>query len=115
MKTIPRVLPALLALLLLGCAIKSDVKELKLAHGLDVNHPVHAGMVYMAEKLEEKSGGKLTMKIYPSGQLGSERELLELLQIGSLTMTKVSSGVLENFVPDFKVLGLPYLFKRASF
>jgi tripartite ATP-independent transporter DctP family solute receptor len=82
-----------------------------LAHALDISHPVHIGIVNMAERLEEKSAGKLRIEIYPSGQLGNERELLELLQIGSLAMTKVSSGALENFVPSFEVLGLPYLFK----
>lgn len=84
---------------------------LKLAHALDISHPVHLGMVRLAEVLEEKSGGTMAIEIYPSGQLGNERELLELLQIGSLAMTKVSSGVLENFVPSFEVLGLPYLFR----
>lgn len=101
----------LAVLLFSGCTTHTEVKELKLAHGLDVSHPVHAGMEHMARLLEEKSGGALTIRIYPSGQLGNERECLELLQIGSLTMTKVSSGVLENFVPDFQVLGLPYLFR----
>ncbi|MCB0437094.1 MAG: DctP family TRAP transporter solute-binding subunit, partial [Mangrovimonas sp.] len=50
-------------------------------------------------------------KIYPNQQLGSERENLELLQIGSLDMTKVSVGVMENFAPKMKVFGLPFLFR----
>ncbi|MFY0598335.1 MAG: TRAP transporter substrate-binding protein [Cyclobacteriaceae bacterium] len=102
---------SLLLVGLFGCQKANNVKVLKLAHGLDVNHPVHAGMVNLSERLEEKSKGALRIEIYPSGQLGGERELLELLQIGSLAMTKVSSGVLENFVPSFEVLGLPYLFE----
>lgn len=66
----------------------------------------------MAEKVEEKSNGKLNIKIYPSQQLGSERELLELLQIGSLDITKVSAAVLENFAPKIRVFSLPYLFRN---
>jgi hypothetical protein len=42
----------------------------------------------------------LGVDLYPSEQLGSERECLELLQIGSLGMTKVSAAVLENFAPS---------------
>lgn len=84
---------------------------LRLAHGLDVTHPVHKGMEFMAQELEKRSGGKLKMTIYPSGQLGAERECLELLQIGSLDMTKVSASVMENFAPDYQVLSLPYIFK----
>ena len=65
----------------------------------------------MADRVEEKSKGKLKVVIYPSQQLGTERELVELLQIGSLGMTKVSTGVVENFAPELKVVGLPFLFK----
>ncbi|MEQ8238307.1 MAG: TRAP transporter substrate-binding protein [Cyclobacteriaceae bacterium] len=112
MKQFPPIISLIcLICLLTNCGTVTDVKKLKLAHGLDVSHPVHLGMMNMAERLEEKSGGKLKIEIYPSGQLGNERELLELLQIGSLAMTKVSSGALENFVPSFEVLGLPYLFR----
>lgn len=84
---------------------------IQLGHGLDVQHPVHQAMVRMAERLDELSTGRLRLEIYPSEQLGSERECLELLQIGSLGMTKVSTSVLETFAPTFRLLGLPYLFR----
>ncbi|WP_422106267.1 TRAP transporter substrate-binding protein [Winogradskyella sp.] len=84
---------------------------MRLAHGLDINHPVHKAMVELGKRLEEKSNGQLIVKLYPSGQLGAERECLELLQIGSLDITKVSAAVLENFVSDYKVLSIPYLFR----
>lgn len=101
-------------LLLLGCAEISDTKTLKLAHGLDVTHPVHKGMEYMAERLAEKSGGELQIEIYPAQQLGTERQTLELLQIGSLAMTKTSGAVMENFAPQIKALSLPYIFKGRA-
>jgi len=53
----------------------------------------------------------MTAEIYPSQQLGTERQCLELLQIGSLDMTKVSAGVMENFSPSMKVFGIPFLFR----
>ncbi len=103
----------LLCLVILsGCGSQDNVKVLKLAHVLDASHPVSKGMEHLAEKLEIISGGQLTMNIYPGGQLGSsEREYVESLQIGSLDMTKVSTAVLENFVPEFAVFSLPYLFE----
>lgn len=97
--------------ILLGCGEISEVQTLKLAHGLDINHSVHKAMVKMGEDLAEVSGGKMQIEIYPSQQLGTERECIELLQIGSLDMTKVSVGVMENFAPRMKVFGLPYLFR----
>jgi tripartite ATP-independent transporter DctP family solute receptor len=94
-----------------GCSKKSDIVVLKLAHGLNTEHPVHKGMVFMAEKVAEKSGGKMRIDIYPSEQLGPEKECIEALQFGALAMTKTSSSPMEAFVNDMKVLGLPYLFR----
>nr|WP_321486491.1 TRAP transporter substrate-binding protein [uncultured Draconibacterium sp.] len=99
---------------LLGCTETKQNKVLKLAHGLDPTHPVHKGMEFMAKRLAEKSGGKLTIDIYPSGQLGSEQQCVELLQIGSLAITKVSAAVMESFTPKFKALGLPYVFRSKE-
>lgn len=97
---------------LFGCTSKSKVTVIKLAHVLDVSHPVHKGMVYMAQKVQEYSQGKMRVDIYPSSQLGAERELIELLQIGSLAMTKVSTAPLESFVPEMKIFGIPYIFRN---
>lgn len=96
---------------LFGCENLEKTRTIKLAHGLDVNHSVHLAIVKMGVDLKELSDGKLILEIYPSQQLGTERQCLELLQIGSLDMTKVSVGVLENFAPKMKILGLPFLFR----
>lgn len=105
---------ALTLVILLGCSSNKQNKVLKLAHGLDPTHPVHKGMEFMAKRLEEKSKGALTIDIYPSGQLGSEQQCVELLQIGSLAITKVSAAVMESFTPKFKALGLPYVFRTQQ-
>ncbi len=102
---------SVLASSLVSCGPVSDVTVLKLGHALDTGHVVHKGMLHMAAQLEKYSGGEMKIEIYPSGQLGSERELVELLQIGSLAMTKVSSSPLESFVPEMKVFSLPYVFR----
>lgn len=101
----------LMAVTVVSCAQHDDVKVLKLAHDLDQSHAVHKAMVFMGERLKELSGGTMDITIYPSGQLGAERELLELLQIGSLAMTKVSASPLEGFVPQMKVFSIPYVFR----
>ncbi|PCJ93364.1 MAG: TRAP transporter substrate-binding protein DctP [Flavobacteriaceae bacterium] len=100
-----------LVLLVSGCGNTNDVKVIKLGHGLDLEHSVHKAMVIMGKELEKRSGGKMILEIYPSQQLGTERECLELLQIGSLDMTKVSAGTMENFAPKMGVFSVPYLFR----
>lgn len=107
-------LMAIFMLMLASCNQQKDPKVLRIAHALDVNHPVHLAMEYMQERLNVYSNGTMTLLIYPSGQLGSERENLELLQIGSLAMTKVSASSLEAFVPEMKVFSIPYLFSSQT-
>lgn len=97
--------------MLASCGEVQDEKVLTLAHGLDEGHTVHRAMVLMGERLEEYSDGQVRIAIYSGGQLGSERETLELLQIGSLAMTKVSASPLEGFVPTLKLFSIPYIFK----
>lgn len=109
-----RLAPLLLLMLLAGCTQVRPYRALKLAHGLPTTHPVHQAMAYMAERCEFHSGGKLRIDIYPSQQLGTERECLELLQLGSIGITKVSAAILENFAPNTKVLGLPYIFRSRA-
>ncbi len=102
---------AAFTILFMGCNETKTSKTIKLAHGLDINHSVHKALVKMGEDLVRLSNGGLSVKIYPNQQLGTERQIMELLQIGSLDMTKVSAATLENFAPKTKVLGMPYLFR----
>lgn len=87
---------------------------LKLGHGLDTGHPVHKAMEFMKQRVEELSGGSVTMNIYPSSVLGSEVQCIEQLQNGSLAMTKTSAAAMENFIPAMSVYGLPYVFRDSD-
>ncbi|MBJ2176227.1 TRAP transporter substrate-binding protein [Aureibaculum sp. A20] len=105
------ILIAILFASIISCEKVDDTKMLYLAHGLPQTHPVHKGILEFKKALEIKSGGTLKVKIFPDAQLGSEREVLELLQIGSVAATKVSAATLSNFVPEYHILGIPYLFR----
>lgn len=98
-------------LIFCGCRPEKKIKIIKMGHSQVTAHPVHEAMLRLSERLEEKSQGRIKVKVYPNQQLGTERELLELLQIGSVGMTKVSSASLEAFSPEIQLLGLPYLFR----
>jgi tripartite ATP-independent transporter DctP family solute receptor len=104
-----------LFLLLVGCGGElGDTTVLRLGHGMAPSHPVSKGMRYMAQKLDSLSGGRMELEIYPSEQLGTERQCLELLQLGSLDITKVSSAVMEGFTHEYRVFGLPYIFRNRT-
>jgi tripartite ATP-independent transporter DctP family solute receptor len=87
---------------------------LKLGHSLDITHPVHKAMVYMAQKVSEKSNGRIRVEVFPNEQLGTEKECIEALQLGYMAITKTSTAVMEGFVPKMKIFGIPYLFRDSE-
>lgn len=86
-------------------------RHLLLAHNLAPDHPVHLGVEKFAELVKTGSQGRIDVTIYPSGQIGTEKEVLELVQLGAVSMTKVSSLSLESFTPLIGILNLPFLFR----
>lgn len=99
---------------LTACNNTQSTTVLRIGHTLDLNHSVHKAMVHMGEQLKKYSNGTMELKIYPNAQLGNEREMLELLQIGSLALTKVSAATIEGFVPEMKIYGIPYIFRDRA-
>ena len=103
-----------LFLIMTSCRGASEITELKLAHGLSIDHPVHISLEFMAKRINELSEGQLSVDVYPSEQLGSEQQLIELVQIGSIAITKVSAASMQSFADDYKVFGLPYIFRSKE-
>lgn len=97
-----------------GCGRSGGSRTLRLAHSLDARHPVHIAMERMADVLQERSGGRLRLEIYPASQLGSEREMIELVQLGAIDLVKTSTSPLEGFLPGMAVFGVPYVFRDAD-
>lgn len=83
---------------------------LTLAHGLSESHTVHIAMTEFAQKVEERTEGRVQVKIYPNGQLGSENDSMEQLMAGVISMTKVSAPGLATYNESYHTFGLPYIF-----
>lgn len=90
-----------------------DARTLVLAHVLQEDHPYHLMAERFAEEIAARDVG-LSVEIYPAGQLGNERTLLEGLQTGAVDITTVTSAVTANFVPEFAALSLPFIFRDAD-
>lgn len=102
------------ALLASGFSTASAETIVNIGHGVQTGHPTHIGLLKLAEIVNERSAGEITIKIYPDRQLGEEREMVEGLQLGSVEMTVVSTGPLVNFLPEIGVLDLPFLFENSA-
>ncbi|WP_431027649.1 TRAP transporter substrate-binding protein [Lysinibacillus sp. LZ02] len=83
---------------------------LQAGHSLAEDHPFELAMQELAKNVEEKSDGRLKIETFPLSQLGAERELIEGLTLGSVDLVVSTSGPIINFVSDFGVLDLPFLF-----
>ncbi|BAS26658.1 TRAP transporter substrate-binding protein [Limnochorda pilosa] len=103
-----------LALSLAGSAPAGAAPQyvLKLANAVDAAHPYNVGAREFAEKVAQRSGGRVRIDLFPSGQLGpGEREEVEALQFGAIDIVVTGTAVLANFLPDFQVMDLPFLFR----
>jgi tripartite ATP-independent transporter DctP family solute receptor len=74
----------------------------------------YAATLYFKTMVESKSQGRIEIKIFPSNQLGSERESLEGLQMGTHQMDFTSTGAVPSFAPEVQCLAMPYLFKSRA-
>lgn len=83
----------------------------KAGHNLSTEHPYHLGLVKFGELMAEKSKGRIKLEVFPSTQLGNERDVIEALQMGTVDITLVSTAPLSGFSDDFLVFDLPYIFK----
>ena len=70
---------------------------LNLAHNLAENHITSIALQEFADRVEEKSNGRIQIRIFPNGTLGSETEVLEQLMAGVVDMTRVSAPGLATY------------------
>lgn len=94
-----------------GAEADEDVFELQLGHIATETNPYHLLAEDFKELVEERSDGRLKINIYPNAQLGEERELIEAMTFGNLDLAVITSSPVTNFIPEFGVLDIPYLFE----
>jgi len=84
---------------------------LKLGHAVAPEHPYHLGAVRFSELVAQRTNNKVKIDVYPSTQLGNERDMVEGLQLGTIDLVVTSTGPLGGFVPKMFVVDLPFLFR----
>ncbi len=83
-------------------------------HTTSVENQQHIGLVALSELLEEKSGGSITMDVFENSQLGSEPVMLQALQDGSQHIVATSSTSVSNFIPEWGIFDIPFLFESTE-
>jgi tripartite ATP-independent transporter DctP family solute receptor len=91
-------------------AAAEPVYTIRVGHTLAPTHPYHLGLLHFGELIAQKTDGKVKVEVFHSSQLGSERDLIEGLQLGTVEMTLISTAPLAGFTSDFLVFDLPFIF-----
>ena len=79
-----------------------------------LGYPTVEAVVRMGKKLEEATKGRLSIQMYPSMQLGGEKEMIEQAQVGALQIARISLGPMGPLVPELNVFNLPFVFRDAE-
>ncbi|MEW9834496.1 TRAP transporter substrate-binding protein DctP [Mesorhizobium marinum] len=86
----------------------------QIGHSLSPNSHYQVGAQTFADLVAERTNGRYRIEIAPGGSLGSEREMVEGVQLGTVDMVLTSMGTVGAFVPETLVLDLPFLFNDAA-
>ena len=121
MKKTSKILLTVIVVVLLGIGVSTFFKvngsigndkiQLRLAHGQAGDSEIGGTIAYLSDLVAEDESMNMEVSIYPSGVLGSETAMVELVQAGVLDMAKISANTLGQFDDRYTIFSLPYLFK----
>lgn len=89
-------------------------ETLRLNHNLPEQSVTGQVFETFAKRVDELTKGDLRIRVFHGGQLGGQRELIELVQQGALDIAKTNAAEMEAFDPIYSVFNLPYIFTSGS-
>jgi len=89
---------------------QAQTRTIKFANQNAKGHPIVMGMEKFAELVDQKSGGKMKVQVFPGGALGSDQANVSALQGGTLEMSSMNSGIFASLVKEFAIYDFPFLF-----
>ena len=100
--------------LLPGLQSQACAQQRRILKAADVHplgYPTVEAVIRVGKKLEAATSGRLSIQMYPSTQLGGEKEMIEQAQVGAIAIARISVGPMGPVVPEFNVFNLPYVFR----
>ncbi len=89
-----------------------QVRKMRLSCNNPPGNPPTMGYEFLSKRIKEMTNGEIDIGVFPSGMLGSEREVVEQVRAGAVEIIHVSAGFLGAFVPSVDVFNVPYLFRN---
>src|SRR4029079_12918768 len=95
-------------------ALAQQKLVLKATDAHPLGYPTVEAVLAMGKKLEAASNGRLSIQMYPSMQLGGEKEMIEQAQLGALQIARISVGAVGPVVDDVNVFNMPFVFRNSK-
>jgi tripartite ATP-independent transporter DctP family solute receptor len=115
MKTFATFLATTIAIVLAGApAVAQQKLILKASDVHPAGYPTVVAVEELGKKLEKATNGRVSVAMYPSMQLGGEKEAIEQAQVGAIAFARVSVGALGPVIDDLNVFNLPYVFRNTT-
>lgn len=111
---ISRTVAIVVALFLMAVARNALAREFRAADTQSEDYPTVQALRYMGSVIEEKSGGRLQIRVFHSRQLGEEKETIEQTRAGAIDINRSNVALIGSFVPAMNVLAMPFLFRSIE-
>lgn len=105
---------ALAAAGLAAPAMAQNTIKIRFAHSLSSTEPAHLAAEFFAKNVAQRTNNRVQIQVFPSEQLGSGKEVNEMIRQGANVMNITDPGYMSDFVPDIAVLNGPYLIKDPA-
>ena len=97
-----------------GAAVAQQKIVLKATDVHPLGYPTVEAVVRMGQRLEKATNGRISIQMYPSMQLGGEKEMIEQAQVGALQIARISLGPMGPLVPELNAFNLPFVFRDPA-
>ena len=111
---LPRTFALVVALFLTVAATGAFAREFRAADTQSEDYPTVQALRYMGHLIEERSGGRLQIRVFHSRQLGEEKETIEQTRVGAIDLNRTNVALIGTFVPSMNVLAMPFLFRSLE-
>ena len=111
---LPRTLTLVVALLLTVAATSVFAREFRAADTQSEDYPTVQALRFMGQLIEERSGGRLQIRVFHSRQLGEEKETIEQTRVGAIDLNRTNVALIGTFVPSMNALAMPFLFRSIE-
>ncbi len=102
------------ALLTTVAPASAIAREFRAADTQSEDYPTVQALNYMGSLVEQRTGGRLTIRVFHSRQLGEEKETIEQTRVGAIDLNRTNVALLGSFVPAMNVLAMPFLFRSTT-